>query len=57
MTEQLKPCPFCGEPAELFRVMLKWRVQCTKAIDGCGMETSFFLDKERAIAAWNRRAE
>jgi Lar family restriction alleviation protein len=57
MTEQLKPCPFCGEPAELFRVMLKWRVQCTKAIDGCGMETAFFLDKERAIAAWNRRAE
>lgn len=68
MTEELKPCPFCG--GEVGLVPAKnmyftrgingikhyydgWRVFCGE----CRIMQSWFDMKEEAITAWNRRAE
>ena len=53
---ELKPCPFCGEIPKLHRSNFseKYRVRCE---NGCGAETAPFGVKEKAILAWNRRAE
>ena len=57
---ELKPCPFCGG-----RAFCRWTdegmekesylfyVEC----DNCYITTTYFYDKEKAIEAWNRRAE
>lgn len=56
---ELKPCPFCGSKnvrvAEnrMDYLFIGYSVHC----DGCGVETSYTKDKDKAIEAWNRRAE
>lgn len=66
MSEALKPCPFCGQKALVFR-RPKWRnnpimflVQCDRV--GPTDETSIpcasgrpFNTKEEAVTAWNTR--
>lgn len=47
----LKPCPFCGAPAQLKEISGRWAVECTKHCAG----TRIFNDKRRPIEAWNRR--
>lgn len=67
MSEQLKPCPFCGGPARLFQKYrdpkpYNWRVCCDNDTPDrgslCWMENPYadFDSVEEAIAAWNRRA-
>lgn len=70
MSEELKPCPFCGGEAELKSHhfdddgLTLWFVRCkTRPYDvdegdACYTADSFitFRDKEAAIEAWNRRA-
>lgn len=52
MREALKPCPFCGEKAELLcGVPGCWFVKCT----GCHA-SSDDVSEERTIKLWNRRA-
>lgn len=60
MTEtKLKPCPFCGSEnvwiAEnrMDYLFIGYSVHC----NGCGVETSYTKDKDKAIERWNRRAE
>lgn len=67
MSEQLKPCPFCGGKAELCAGAHMGRsaifIQCQK----CGAQTKYYIDfqmmngltptQKKAIEAWNRRAD
>lgn len=53
----LKPCPFCGGPADVEHLENgKWSVGC-RNVDGCiGWLSSFtYARKAEAIAAWNTR--
>lgn len=51
---KLKPCPFCGGEAELFRDYMGWYViECT----ACGNGTLHFAKSDGAVNAWNRRAD
>ena len=54
MSEELKPCPFCGGEAELtgFGAPEYW-VWCPNCKASADMHTGM----ENAIAAWNARAE
>lgn len=61
MSEQLKPCPFCGGKAEAYEVM-DYPVEIGKRFSviccGCGAQvTTTFQSKYRAIEAWNERKE
>ena len=59
MSEQLKPCPFCGSMAYIERIHGKrnkdfpYRVKCTNA--NCGCRTTRWSGVSGAIKAWNRR--
>lgn len=67
MSEELKPCPFCGGEAKLARnyIIIKGKseksswVYCTK----CSSKTTYFLRSKverymsTAAEAWNRRAD
>lgn len=50
-TTNLKPCHFCGAPAQLKEISGRWAVECTKHCAG----TRIFNDKDKPIEAWNRR--
>lgn len=49
MSEELKPCPFCGGEAKLLHVGAGRIVKC----GGCGASTSFAA--ENPAKEWNRR--
>lgn len=57
MKELLKPCPFCGNSAELRSDGFYSYVKCKK----CGASTGFvkvsheYSSDEKAVLAWNRR--
>lgn len=53
--EELKPCPFCGMKVMAYREhpKLGFAVECGRF--DCGIMTKYFLTKELAIEAWNRR--
>jgi len=55
MSENLKPCPFCGAKAEILHYENDgYLPECTKC---CGMVEKWFNTPEEAISAWNRRAQ
>ena len=53
MTNELKPCPFCGGEAEYGLTMAGEEVYCTN----CGAAMPRTTTKDAAIEAWNTRAE
>ena len=61
MSEELKPCPFCGGEGVAYlvpdypkKIGPRYSVIC----NGCGASvTTIFQYKRDAIDAWNRRAE
>lgn len=50
MSDELKPCPFCGSAVGPLDGM-----RCVLCIE-CGAESGWQIDAQSAIAAWNRRA-
>ena len=55
MSEELKPCPFCGGDVEIAEGMNEAWVSCSNK--QCGMGASgMFSTRKKAIAAWNTRA-
>jgi Lar family restriction alleviation protein len=58
MSEELKPCPFCGSEAALggmgVSVDVFYYVDCTDA--SCETGTRGFNSKTDAVDHWNRRA-
>ena len=62
MSEELLPCPFCGGEAKLQDFQSAsgrmWLVGCSDNTCVIPCDTSLgYLTKQRAIKAWNRRAE
>jgi Lar family restriction alleviation protein len=63
MSEELKPCPFCGDEAweihdtadTLNYKDINFRVECKN--NTCGCESGYFDSKEEAIESWNTRQE
>lgn len=56
MSEQLKPCPFCGSEAKIFHKYYGWSVYCDNL--NCQIRTLGtweYKSIEQAITAWNRR--
>lgn len=51
MSERLKPCPFCGDEAEIMGITFVY-VKCLN----CGVETIGYKEEEDAAFAWNQRA-
>lgn len=52
MSENLKPCPFCGHDAIAFGVCGVVKVLCSN----CGANTGPRMSLQVAIEDWNRRA-
>lgn len=50
---KLKPCPFCGAPAQYKELGGRWAVECTRH---CAA-TRIMADKKKVSEAWNRRAD
>ena len=66
MDKQLKPCPFCGCPAELYIIPKEenpewckggefWRVRCSSEWCLIGHTIKYASEKDCVIAEWNRR--
>jgi len=56
MSEELKPCPFCGDTPHLMDDPTDggkrfWWTECRE----CGALNAYFRTKGEAVAAWNRR--
>ena len=59
MSEALKPCPFCGHDASVYRTYNGkggYFAGCSSASDTCICGAGVIRDtKEHAVTAWNRR--
>ena len=57
MTEELLKCPFCGGKADEIEIddedQHLYYVEC----EDCCAKTDYFYYKEKAIVAWNQRAD
>lgn len=51
MNAELKSCPFCGEPAQIFQNAMGKYVAC----DHCGCRTVCSDNEELVADAWNNR--
>ena len=56
MTNELKPCPFCGGLPKIYEIYTHgakvWRVMCGARVDCCAILNDFNTQDE-AIAVWN----
>ncbi len=56
MSEELKPCPFCGSARALVTMAAAAKfVRCARLDGGCGAEGPVKQTVAEAVAAWNRR--
>ena len=66
-SDELKPCPFCGAPAEIHHASTEYElmviVECSNLFckariwKGASRDMSIIVIENNAVAAWNRRAE
>ena len=62
MSDELKPCPFCGCKNIVIRKYtavagVHYYAQCDSANGGCGANIDSRTTKKSAVEAWNRRKE
>ena len=57
MTEQLKPCPFCGSAEPVFERVGTSRQSCIVVCGNCGARHESCDEGEDSGASWNRRAQ
>ena len=61
--EELKPCPFCGEPDPTIYEDIepcgtgKYNVQIYCSNQNCSLDFGWHESEEEAIEAWNTRAD
>ena len=59
MSEELKPCPFCGGSEILRDGVSGWPLEdlpeCWVICETCGVSTNVFQSSKMAEAAWNLR--
>lgn len=60
MTDELKPCPFCGGNPRVFShnnewIGRTWHIECLD--DNCGCGTCHHDSAEIAATVWNRRID
>lgn len=55
--EKLKPCPFCGGEAKIERIAEEQETLYYAMCICCCATNGAYHSKEKAAAAWNRRAE
>lgn len=53
----LKPCPFCGSPANLWRTNSRVYVQCSNFSGEHHLVQISARDEKSAIVTWNTRTE
>ena len=53
MSEQLKPCPFCGGESEVNEIDGDYMPSCTV----CDANVGYFESEQEAFSAWNKRME
>lgn len=51
MTDELKPCPFCGGTANIAKGQIEFWVYCPH----CGARTEFYETEQEAADSWNAR--
>lgn len=56
MSDDLKPCPFCGSDAGLWGGPVAQEVYSVCCTGPIGHNVKFGFDRDAAIAAWNTRA-
>ena len=58
MKDELKPCPFCGRKAYIYKdeYIGTYRAECRNTRCSCIPSTWFCETKEGAADLWNRRA-
>lgn len=59
MSEELKPCPFCGGEATWAKANRGWKVECEGRFGSCFMNarTHYQPTKLLALNAWNTRSD
>ena len=63
MTDHMKPCPFCGNSADVYTTLLNRYYMSRAVCDSCQATGEYFKDKDPlesghdAIRAWNQRYE
>lgn len=56
MTEELKPCPFCGGKATIWKEDAVWFDITWIGCKECGVQLRKYADN-RGIKTWNKRVE